>query len=596
MHNKLQYPYFCSKVYATFNNKDNIITQQTIIMKKALLLLSFILLGFCAYAQQNIVSKFTNTLQAQSIQGRTITHHKVTPAVAERLKSLSKAPRRAGSISSPTVKPQTYAMSGYFFTYSGMAYASGIAQQVAIEEDKVYISNMFPIMLENREAWTVGDLNADGTVITIPVQHVYDEDWYSVGTDEEFYMGDIIFDEEANIVDVRPFELCKDGDLIYIDDLKEVDENGYAVVNHHIGLFTYGESATDIQLYDYVAGVKFTPYATGDLVECPADARVEEYVYRSLNDYGDPVTHQLQVAFKDNDIYFNGLTPDMPNWVHGTLDDKNIVSIPSNQYVGIMKYFYIYFAALSVAGQDKNGNANFNVVDNLQLTYDPETGNFTYADRNVYIGELIFTGGTNRAVFTAYGEMTISPLGQAKAATPSAPYEVYVMDLEDYGYEQWDFGFQLDNKGVNDEYLHPEGLKAYMFMDDNLFTFSPDEYMIDAPIYCIAYDEADSNDAFYHEDSVFDFYINKDRSFKRLGVVAAYTAEGETNYSEIAYIDMDTMEVTYDDLTSEQLAQLNGGNNDAIQHVTLEGVAPRHYDLYGRRVSPNAPGFHIIVK
>lgn len=565
-------------------------------MKKALLLLTFILLGFSAYAQQNIVSKFSNTLQGQSIQGRTISNHKMAPAASERLKSLSKGSRRASSIASPTTKPQTYAMSGYFFTYSGMAYASGVAQQVAIEDNKVYISNMFPIMLEDREAWTVGELNADGTVITIPVQHVYDEDWYATGTDEEFYMGDVIFDDEANIVDVRPFELRKDGDLIYIDDLNDVGEDGYAVVNHHIGLFTYGENATDIQLYDYVAGVKFSPYAAGELVECPADARVEEYVYRSRDDYGDAVTHQLQVAFKDNDIYFNGLTPEMPNWVHGTLDANNMVTIPSNQYVGIMKYFYTYFAALSVAGQDNNGDANFKIVDNLQFIYDPETGNFTYADANVYIGELIFTGGNSRAVFTAYGEMTLSPLGQATAATPSNPYEVFVMDLEDYGYEQWDFGFMLDNKGVNDEYLHPECLKAYMFMDDDLFIFSPEEYMIDGPISCIGYDEPDSNDAYYHDGNVFDFYINKDRNFKRLGVVAAYTAEGETNYSEIAYLDMDTEEVTYCDLTPEQLAQLNGSNADAIHHITTASVAPRHYDLSGRRVAPNAPGFHIVVK
>ena len=45
-------------------------------MKKALLLLTFILLGFSAYAQQNTVSKFTNPLQTQTLK---VSNHKVAP-------------------------------------------------------------------------------------------------------------------------------------------------------------------------------------------------------------------------------------------------------------------------------------------------------------------------------------------------------------------------------------------------------------------------------------------------------------------------------------------------------------------------------------
>lgn len=566
-------------------------------MKKTLLLLSAAFMGMGCYAQQATISKCTDTLQPRSIHDGAISTHHITPAVAEQLKALSSRPYRSGSLVTPTVDPQTYAMSGYFFTYAGMAYASGIAQQIAIDGQQVYFNNLFPIMLEDRDVWTVGELNDEGNVISVSVQHIYDDDWYSVGTDVEFYMGDIVFDEEANIIDVRPFEFRKDGDLIYIDDLNDVNEEGYAVVNHHIGIFAYGENDTDVQLYDYVAGHKFTPYEAGTLVECPADARIEEYVYRALNDYGEPVTHQLQVAFSGSDIYFNGLTPDQPNWVHGTLDDDNTVTIPSNQYVGVTKYFYTYFSALSVAGYDPNGDANFHIENNLQLHFDPSTGDFTYCDPEVFVGELIYTGGNTKAVLAAFGEVTISALGQAVAATPSAPYEVFLMDLEDYGYDQWDFGFMLDNKGTNDEYLFPENLKVYMFMDDNLYTFDPSEYLIDEPICGIGYDDIDSNDAFYHDDNVFDLYVYKDNLFYRLGVVAAYTADGVTNYSEIAFIDIDTEEVTYEQLTEDQLSQLNEGSAVSIQSVTSERSAEaRHYDLQGRRISAKCPGLHIVVK
>ena len=562
-------------------------------MKKNLLILSLALMGMGCYAQPISVTKSASPLPSRSFHDGPISTHHLTPAAAEQLKVLGHQARRSGSLANPSVDPQTYTMSGYFFTYGGMAYASGIAQQVAFDGNQVYFSNLFPIMLEDREVWTVGELSEDGTVISVPVQHIYDNDWYDIGMDVEFYMGDIMFDEEGNIASVQPFEFCKNGDLIYIDDLHDVNDEGYAVANHHIGIFAYGEGESDILLYDYVAGHKLSPYEAGALVACPAEANVEEYVYRALNDYGDPVSHQLQVAFCGNDIYFNGLTPDMPNWVHGTLGEDNVVTIPSDQYVGVLKYFYTYFAAMRVAGQDPNGDANFHIEESLQLLYDPETGDFTYADPDVIVGELIYTGGGTRAVLTAFGQVTISALGEAKPATPSAPYEVFIMDLEDYGYEQWTFGFLLDNKGTNDEYLFPAGLEVYMFMDDELFTFDTDEYWIDEPVCGVGYEDIDSNDAFYHDKNVFEFYVNKTFIFNRLGAVAAYTADGETHYSDIAYIDLLTEEVTYEQLTPAQLEQLGGEDVVAIEHVEAQQNV-RHYDLQGRLISAKAPGLHII--
>lgn len=565
-------------------------------MKKSLLLLAAASICFCGNAQQNAISKLSSTLQHRSIQDGPISTHHLTPAAAEQLKSLSQQ-HRSGSIQHPTIQPQTYALSGWFFTYGGMAYASGLAQQVAIDGDHVYFNNLFPIMLEEREVWTVGELNEDGTIISVPVQHIYDDDWYAIDMDVEFYMGDIVFDEEANITGVRPFEFCKQGDYIYIDDLNDVNEEGYAVVNHRIGIFAYGEDENDIQLYDYVAGHKLTHYDAGELVELPENARVEEYVYRALDDYGDPVTHQLQVAFMGNDIYFNGLTPDKPNWVHGYLNEENVVTIPSAQYVGVKQYFYTYFAALRVAGHDPNGDANFYIDEALQLNYDPETREFSYSDPDQIIGELIYIGGSSNAVLAAFGMITISPLGEAKAATPTNPYDIFIMDLEDYGYEQWDFGFMLDTKGTADEYLFPENLKVCMFMDDDLFVFEPEEYLIDEPITFVGYTDIDSNDAFYHDDNIFDFYVNKTYLFGRLGTVAIYTVNGESCYSDVAYIDLKTEEVTYEPITAEQIAQIEDQNVVAIEQVGNEAQRePQHYDLMGRRINAKAAGLHVIVR
>ena len=351
----------------------------------------------------------------------------------------------------------------------------------------------------------------------------------------------------------------------------------------------------DIQLYDYVSGHKLTPYAAGELVELPADARIEEYVYRALDDYGDPVSHQLQVAFSGNDIYFNGLTPDQPNWVHGYLNENNVVDIPSGQYVGVKQYFYTYFASLRVAGFDPNGDANFYIDEAMQLNYDPETGEFTYSDPDQIIGELIYVGGGANAVLAAFGMITISPLGEATAATPTNPYELFIMDLEDYGYEQWDFGFMLDNKGTNDEYLFPENLKVAMFMDDDLFIFDPEDYWIDEAISFVGYTDIDSNDAFYHDDNVFDLYVNKTYLFNTLGVVAIYTAGGESRYSEVASIDFLTQEVTYAPISDEQIQQILGQDIVAIEQVGTQRES-QHYDLMGRRISAKATGLHVIVR
>lgn len=555
-------------------------------MKKILLLLTVVVFATCALAQENVIGKMNSGLNSRSITDGPISTHRLTPAAAEQIKAVSHQPRMTGSVQRPTVKPKTYSMSGYFFTYAGMAYANGLAQQVAVEEDNVYFSNLFPIMLEAREAWTKGDLNEEGTKITVPVQHIYDEDWYALGMDVEFYMGDIVFNEEGDITEVRPFEFCKDGDYIYIDDLTDVNEEGYAVVNHHIGIFAYGEGET-IDLYDYVAGHKLTPYEPGEMAECPADANVVDYLYNALDDYGDPATHVFKVAFSGNDVYFNGLTPDQPNWVRGILGEDNVVTILSGQYVGVQKYFYTYFSAMTVAGHDPNGDANFHLSESLKLKYDPETGVFTYINPDVYIGELLYMGNNQMSVQAAFGEITISPLGEATIATPSAPYEVFVMDLEDYGYEQWDFGFMLDLKGAEDEYLFPENLKVCMFMDDDLFTFDTENYFIDESVTFVGYNDIDSNDAYYHDENIFDFYVNKSYEFERLGAVAIYTVGDDIRYSDVAYIDMETEGVSYEPLTEAQIEQLESrlANGIAMVKKNKTEKDSYFYNLQGQRVS-----------
>ena len=540
----------------------------------------------CGFAQENAIGKMGSMLKSRSISEGPISTHHLTPAAAKQMEAISRQPRRAASVQRPATQPRPYAMSGYFFTYAGMVYASGIAQQVAVDGKNVYISNLFPIMLEEREAWTKGELNEAGNKISIPVQHIYDEDWYAEGTDVEFYMGDVVFSDEGDITEVRPFEFDKDGDYIYMDDLKEVNEEGYAIANHHIGIFAYSNEDQSIQLYDYVAGHKLSPYEPGKLVECPADARVENYLYRGLDDYGDAFSNMFQVAFSGNDVYFNGLTPDQPGWVHGTIGDDNVVTIPTGQYVGIQKYFYTYFAAMVVAGYDDYGNATFHLTDNLVLQYDPEAATFTFIDPNLFIGELIYEGNNRSTVQAAFGELKLEPVGEAKAATPTAPYDLFVMDLEDYGFDQWDFGFMLDLKGSNDEYLFPDNLKVAMFMDDKLFTFDPVNYEIVEPITFIGYNDIDSNDAYYHDMNIFDLYVNKSFDFRRLGAVAIYTVDGETRYSDVAYIQLLPENITYEPLTEAQLAQLNEHFTDAIRQVKDDSQRNAYfYNLQGQRVS-----------
>lgn len=547
-------------------------------------------------AAQSAVSRVDNALTQRSIKDGAISHHPLNAHAASIMQRVKNGPRKDWSVNQPVADPQDYALSGYFFTYAGMAYASGLAQQVAVEDDAVYISNMFPIMLEERTSWTKGELNEAGDVITFPVQHAYSDDWYAIGCDLDFYVGDVVFDEEGTVVDVRPFEFKKEGEYIYIDDVNEVDEEGYAVVNHHIGFFTYNDDES-IELYDYVAGHKYTPFNTGEKVVVPAEAEVVDYVYRALDDYGDPVTYQYQVAFNGNEVYFNGLTPDQSGWVMGTLDEKNVVKIASGQYVGINKYFYTFFSALRVAGFDPNGDANFTIEPTFELQYDPTDGEFSFVDPEVFVGELIYTGSGTYAVYAGFGENTISPLGEAEAAIPTAPYNLFIYDLEDYGYEQWDFGFTLDNLGTEGEYLVPSNLMVYLFLDDDLFTFEPGEYWLDEPICGIAYDAYDSNDAYYHnDDNFFDLYINKDLLYNRLGVVAAYTAGGVTNYSEIVYLDPVTEEVSSEPLTAYQLEQLGEGGTTAIEHVKTAGKEVHYYDLQGRRVGAKTPGLRIVVR
>lgn len=123
-------------------------------------------------------------------------------------------------------------------------------------------------------------------------------------------------------------------------------------------------------------------------------------------------------------------------------------------------------------------------------------------------------------------------------------------------------------------------------MDDDLFTFDTENYLIDEPVTFVGYTDIDSNDAFYHDDNAFDLYINKSFQFARLGAVAIYTVNGETHYSDVAYLDMATEDVSYEPLTEAQLAQLNEQMPNAIINVNSDTQStPCFYNLQGQRMS-----------
>ena len=484
-----------------------------------------------------------------------------------------KAARQAKAVVTPEGTAKPYMFSAYLSSFFGMSYNSGLGVNVSTSEDgsKVFFDNMFPMTFNGGEAWVQGNVSTDGTSVTIPSDVVVAELPYE-GSVDICYVGELILsgpDEEGyyNIEGVKEAVFTKDGDKYFVED----DETNPM---RYIALYCI-ETDGSIGLWDYILMPSYEPVDFDTTpVELPAGAEPAEYIYYYNDSYGDPMMEQGLVYVDGNDVYMNGLTPGLEAWVKGT-KDGNTVTFKAGQFLGLDSYYMFYTPIYTDGTTDEDGYLVAFPGD-YTLTFDPETGIYSNLDETKYSAYGLVDG----SLYDYGNQYQVKPYAGDVPAVPSDPYNLSIDDYTEY-YGQYRLGYTIDPLDVDGNYINPEKLGYYLYLDGEQYTLTPDVFVeLTEDMDLIPYGFTDGWDIYNGA-----CYIAEDL-FTTLGVQAVYTVDGETNYSNVVSVDMEG------NVTTVPAPQLNP---DGISNVTAKQITSvAIYDAEGRKLDAAQKGVNVV--
>lgn len=321
---------------------------------------------------------------------------------------------------------------------------------------------------------------------------------------------------------------------------------------------------------DYVQS--YAPFAETPVA--PKDAsNAATYGLRYV-DSGQEYGRLAKVVREGDDIFVSGLSDNLPDaWAKGTLDGTKL-TFKGNQYMGLDKVTESY--------------AYFQPIVHLDVWYDYGDGTGEYYSEPFLAETIDFTFDEAAATFATdstfcvnqgknvvnqlfpYEEAKFSPW-EDKPYTPADPTDLSYMPYEeDLGYGMFLFApYEFSKDG---EQLNPAALYYNIFLDDEKYTFDPEDYptlseeMTDVPFGFT--DRAN----FTNYAGLYNVYLYV-TGFERIGVQMVYKGGGETRKSAIVYCDA----------------------TDGISRVTSHGAAVSRTftDLSGRRVAAPEKGIYV---
>lgn len=250
------------------------------------------------------------------------------------------------------------------------------------------------------------------------------------------------------------------------------------------------------------------------LVTVPTDLETSSYKFNGTDTYNNQATtFEVQVGFKGNDVYFQGLSYYLPEaWVKGTLAD-GIVTIPG-WYLGVYESFFGDYDLVF-------GGATF--------AYNAEADKFTCAEYQTY---------AEGYAMDEYADITLTKLTEV-AATPVEP-QITSFAVAGETYPKVNFNISLT--GTNGEDLL-ESKTSYIFFVQKGNESSPLELTTDlyteleANMTEIPYTFSDDYDIY---NSLL--YLNQGetelRSWDKLGLQTIYRGAGEEHKSTINWFDV----------------------------------------------------------
>jgi hypothetical protein len=487
---------------------------------------------------------------------------------------------RAKAAVTPEGETKPYMFSAYLSSLFGMSYYSGIAVNISKSEDgsKVFFDNMFPMSFNNGETWVQGNVSTDGTSVVIPADvSVAEMDWTDSAGElhtDICYVGELVLsgpDEEGyyTIEGVKEAVYAKDGDTYFVED----DLNNPM---RYIALFDY-EPDGSIYAWDYMLCPSFEPAPEGlEVVELPEGAEPAEFIYYYNDSWEEPVMEKGLVYVDGDDVYMNDLTPGLDAWVKGTKDKLGTtVTFPQGQFLGIDGY-YLFYTPFYVDGEvDEDGYLIVKPGD-FELTFDPETGVYSNLDENKYSAYGLIDG----SLYDYANSYQVKPYAGDVPAVPSDPYNLEIYDYT-ASWGQYCLYYDLDPLDVDGNWINPENLSYYLYVDGEQYTLTPEVFkMLEENMDLIPYGFADGWD-------IGNGYIYVGEPLMTtLGVQAVYTVGEETNYSNVVSVDLEG------NVTVVPAPQLNpdGLNNVTAKQITSIAI----YDAEGRKLEAAQKGVNVV--
>ena len=322
--------------------------------------------------------------------------------------------------------------------------------------------------------------------------------------------------------------------------------------------------------------IVYAPQTDEPIIMTEDDYSIQSYTMTYLSDPTDlSMTKEciVNVIIDGEDIYIGNLNNNNPDsFIKGALTDGK-ATFPTRQYLGVDAYYNGHIYALTgdaFVDTETYGSPVFNYNLNDEITF-----NVDEDARNI-VAEWPASIITNVGPSTLYIiNDYVAPGLVAFDESPAVPATPIFTD-DDVTINQsagWAvLHFTIPTVDVDGNKLNENKLYYNIILDDQVYTFDPETY--------IGLSSAMTDIPYKFEDNInFDIYMSNGRhtvylyttEFATVGVQSFYTAGGEVNSSEIAYVAIP--------ITPTAINEVASG---------AQVINTRYFDLTGREL-PSAP-------
>lgn len=413
-----------------------------------------------------------------------------------------------------------YVIFGYVFPVS---LSGSVGNVVFGDNNKVYIQDL--VSQAGVNTWTEGTVNGSTITIQLPQTAIsleaygYNLEVAKIKLSGNTYVRDNNQTLELNYDAATGNISMKSGDTVGLVFDDDDSWSGYADWN------TSFKKVTD------------------PLVEAPANLQTEVYSLTADGFIGTLVN----VGFDGNDVYVQGIAPNLPDsWVKGSIDG-NKVTFKNKQYLGadltVGYHQYLVSATAKEAYDDyyEEYYTEYTLNDD-DITFDYDPTKKTFSNGSTF---LINAGKEDVAYAFTLDKAKMEPFTEV-AATPADPENV---ELEEGGIEYYIRGYgwgcisaDIPTKDVNGNYILPEKLSYAIWVkvngEEKQLSLSWDDYFYqeEETITELPFGYSDSWDIYSQGIShTAYYYVIGPEAY---GIQAIYRGNNEERRSKIVWADV----------------------------------------------------------